>query len=249
MPSIFDELTGKADGEEESSEMPEQELELEDFEIGISDVEDDDQRTPRVIREVVQELFKNGFIEEADYERLYRAALANTELVDQIFEPFDLNVQIDEIRGLVFIRVLHESGVIVDGWTHPLIRHHAFSLEQTLLIAVLRQYLIECEMENGIGAAIPQMTVDDVITHLRAYLGEHGADFKDRKRAVRLLLQLRSHHLISMNEHSDRFTIRPLIAHVANPENLTALLQWLLAHDFSADQFSPASEEGVDSYE
>ncbi|WP_223550252.1 DUF4194 domain-containing protein [Pseudomonas sp. A-B-19] len=249
MPSIFDELTGKPGDQEELSENAEQERELEDLEIDDLDVEDDDQRTPRVIREVVQELFKHGFIEEADYERLYRAALANAELVDQIFEPFDLNVQFDEIRGLVFIRVLHASDVIVEGWTHPLIRHHAFSLEQTLLIAVLRQYLIECEMENGIGATIPQMTVDDVITHLRAYLGEHGADFKDRKRAVRLLLQLRNHHLISMNEHSDRFTIRPLIAHVANPENLTALLQWLLAHDFNTDQFSPMSEEGEDSHE
>lgn len=249
MTSIFDELTGKAGDQEELSENVEQERELEDLDIDVLDVEDDDQRTPRVIREVVQELFKHGFIEEADYGRLYRVALANTELIDQIFEPFDLNVQFDEVRGLVFVRVLHEPGVIVEGWTHPLIRHYPFTLEQTLLIAVLRQYLIECEMENGIGSTIPQMTVDDVITHLRAYLGENGADFKDRKRAVRLLLHLRKHHLISMNEHSDRFTIRPLIAHVANPENLTALLQWLLSHDFNDAQFSPISEEGEDDDE
>lgn len=247
MPSIFDELTGNPPDEDGPNESLGQEPEPEDLSLNISDIDDDDQRTPRRIREVVQELFKHGFIEEAYYERLYQTALGNAELVSQIVEPFDLKIEFDEIRGLVFIRVLHEAAEVAEGWTHPLILHKSFNLEETLLVAVLRQYLIECEMENGVGTAIPQMTVDDVIVQLRAYLGERGADFKDKKRAMGLLKKLRSRHLISMNEHSDRFTIRPLIAHVANPESLTALLQWLLAHDFSADQFSPMGEEGDDS--
>lgn len=248
MPSIFDELTGRPGEDEDRDEDSDLEPELDDdLENDESDLEGDDLRTPRVVREVVQELFKNGFIEEADYKRLYRAALANAEQVEQIFEPFDLEIQYDEFRGLAFVRVRRESGEIAEGWTHPLIRRHPFNLEQTLLIAVLRQHLIECEMESGVGAAIHQMTVDDVITQLRAYLGEPGADFKDRQRAVKLLIQLRSHHLISMSEHSDHFTIRPLIAHVANPENLAALLQWLEIHDLSADQLPPMGEEGEDT--
>lgn len=250
MPSIFDELTGSSDeGEERDKDSGQEPEPDDDLEIDESDLEGDDQRTPRVIREVVQELFKNGFIEESDYKRLYRAALANTEQVEQIFEPFDLDVQYDEFRGLAFVRVRRESGEIAEGWTHPLIRRYPFNLEQTLLIAVLRQHLIECEMESGVGSAIPQMTVDDVIIQLRAYLGEPGSDFKDRQRAVKLLTHLRKHHLISMSEQSDHFTIRPLIAHVANPGNLMALLQWLDIHDLSADQLPPTCEEGEDTDE
>jgi hypothetical protein len=39
--------------------------------------------------------------------------------------------------------------------------------------------------------------------------------------------QLKGHGLVSAIDSHDRVNIRPIIAHLANPENLQALLHWL----------------------
>lgn len=244
MPSVFDELTGSPINQEGPNEDRGQESDTEEPEIEPFEAQDDDLRTTRVVREAVQQLYKNGDIEESEDSHLYRAAVANAELMERILEPFDLSVRFDEIRGLAFVVVRQQPGDTADGWTHPLVRRHTFNLEQTLLIALLRQHLIAFEMESGVGAGIAQMTVDDVITQLHAYLGDPGSDLKDRARALNLLDQLKNHHLVTTIDGSDRFTIRPLIAHVANPENLSALIQWLETYGVSLDRLTPAAEEG-----
>ena len=246
MPSVFDELTGTPIIQEGLNEDSEQESDSEESQIEPFEAQDDDLRTTRVVREAVQQLYKNGDIEESEDPRLYRAAVANAELIERILEPFDLSVRFDEIRGLAFVVVRQQPDDTADGWTHPLVRRHTFSLEQTLLIALLRQHLITIEMESGVGAGIAQMTVDDVITQLHAYLGDPGSDLKDRARAVNLLEQLKNHHLVTTIDGSDRFTIRPLIAHVANPENLSALIQWLETYGVSLDRLTPAGDDGED---
>lgn len=244
MPSIFDELTSKSASQDEFDQGIEQEPDTaEPVEELIENI-DDELRTTRVIREVVQKLFKNGDIEEVEDPGLYRAAVANAELVERILEPFDLNIQLDELRGLAFITVRQEPNDTADGWTHPLVRRLTYTLEQTLLIALLRQHLIAFEMESGVGAGVAQMTVDDVVTQLHAYLGEPGSDLKDRGRATSLLEQLKNHHLVTTIDSKDRFTIRPLIAHVANPENLTTLIRWLETFGSSLDRSTPIDEEG-----
>lgn len=244
MPSIFDELTSKPASQGESEQSIEQEPDTVELAEELIENIDDELRTTRVIREVVQKLYKNGDIEEVEDPGLYRAAVANADLVERILEPFDLNIQLDELRGLAFITVRQEPNDTADGWTHPLVRRHTYTLEQTLLIALLRQHLIAFEMESGVGASVAQMTVDDVVTQLHAYLGEPGSDLKDRGRAVSLLEQLKNHHLVTTIDSNDRFTIRPLIAHVANPENLTMLIRWLETYGSSLDRSNPVDEEG-----
>jgi len=238
MPRIFDDLTSTShDGEEE-------ELDASAPDEAFFSALDDELRTTRAVREVVQQLYKNGDIEEVEDPGLYRAALANASLVERILEPFDLGVQFDELRGLAFVTVRQEPGGTSDGWTHPLIRRHPFTLEQTLLIALLRQHLIAFEMESGVGSGVAQMTVDDVVTQLHAYLGEPGSDLKDRSRATSLLEVLKNHHLVTSIDSSDRFTIRPLIAHVANPDNLSALIRWLETYGTHIERSPPVDEEG-----
>lgn len=244
MPSIFDDLTRKPEDEQPPQDGADQEQDAAQPDSDFFTALDDELRTTRRVREVVQQLYKNGDIEEAEDSGLYRAAVANADLVERILEPFDLGIQLDELRGVVFIKVRQEPGDTSDGWTHPLVRRHCFTLEQTLLIALLRQHLIAFEMESGVGAGLAQMTVDEVVTQLHAYLGEPGSDLKDRSRAMNLLEQLKNHHLVTTIDSSDRFTIRPLIAHVANPDNLSALIRWLGSYGTTLDRSNRSDEEG-----
>lgn len=252
MPSIFDELTSKPADQEAPKADKERDADTEPLDGDFFRQIDDELRTTRTVREVVQLLYKNGDIEESEDPGLYRAAVANADLVERIMEPFDLNVQLDELRGLAFVVVRQEPGDTADGWTHPLVRRYRFTLEQTLLIALLRQHLIAFEMESGVGAGVAQMTVDDVVTQLHAYLGEPGSDLKDRSRALSLLEQLKNHHLVTTIDSNDRFTIRPLIAHVANPDNLSTLIRWLETFGSGLERspgVDPVDEEGEERHD
>ena len=51
--------------------------------------------------------------------------------------------------------------------------------------------------------------------------------WKERKRLLNLLDNLHDHGVVSKVDAQDNFTIRPMIVHLANPENLQALLQRL----------------------
>ena len=70
-------------------------------------------------------------------------------------------------------------------------------------------------------------TVDALLPQLEIYLGATGSDLQERKRLLNLLENLRGHGVVSEVDGSERLLIRPMIVHLANPENLQALLQRL----------------------
>ncbi|WP_347332282.1 DUF4194 domain-containing protein [Marinimicrobium locisalis] len=184
-------------------------------------------RTTRRVRDAVQELLKFGLLEESQKPNLYRIVLTHSEAVASILEPLDLEMGADEVRGLVFLKVRREDSPEEDDWSHPLVRRQRLNLEQSLLVAILRQYFIAYEQESGTGAGEALVAVDELIPQLQVYLGDLGSDAKERTRVIQLLDQLKGHGVVSSLDAHERVTIRPIIAHLANPDNLQALLAWL----------------------
>lgn len=226
MSGFFDRLT--------RSEAPMDALPLEENDETPADSQTCDDggnnpRTHKTLREAVQELLKYGLLEASHKPNLYRAVLANGEAVTRILEPLDLAIGIDEIRGLIFVVVSQESQLEQEDWSHPLVRRQRLNLEQSLLVAILRQHFITSEQEGGTGAVQSLVAVDELSAQLQAYLGDPGSEAKERTRVLNLLDQLKGHGIVSAPDNQDRVTIRPLIAHLANPENLQALIQWLEA--------------------
>ncbi|NJA08325.1 DUF4194 domain-containing protein [Methylococcaceae bacterium WWC4] len=187
----------------------------------------DEQRTNRRLREAVQELLKFGLLEEIHKPNLYRIAISHVQELSDILEPLDLAIGIDEVRGLVFVIVRQSEVTEQDDWAHPLVRRQRLNLEQSLLVAILRQQFIVFEQESGTGASDAVIAIDELIPQLQIYLGDLGSDAKERTRVINLLDQLKGHGLVSTIDSHERVTIRPIIAHLANPENLQALLNWL----------------------
>ncbi len=98
-----------------------------------------------------------------------------------------------------------------------------------MLVAILRQYFVNYEQEQGVGAEGALVAVDELIPQLQLYVGDTGSESKERSRMMTLLDQLKTHGLVSAPDAHDRITIRPIIAHLANPENLNSLLQQMQA--------------------
>jgi len=190
----------------------------------------DERRSPQRVREAVQELLKYGLLEQSHKPNLYRSALFNVEEVNRILEPLDLAMGLDEVRGLVFVIVRQDEAAEQDDWSHPLVRRQRLNLEQSLLIAILRQHFIAFEQESGTGAIQALVAVDELIPQLQLYMGELGSEAKERNRIIMLLDQLKGHGLVSAPDTHDRVIIRPIITHLANPENLQALVAWLREH-------------------
>ena len=191
----------------------------------------DAQRTDVRIRDTAKELLKFGLLEADQKPNLYRTATVAQHALNQVLEPLDLTAQIDEVRGLVFLTVRPESveQIADDDWAHPLVRRQRLTLEQSLLVAILRQHYIAHEQEAGHGAPPPLVAADEVMAQLQLYLGDSGSEQKDRNRAHKLLDQLKGHGLVSALDEHERVSIRPIITHLANPENLNALLAALKA--------------------
>ncbi|AMK79143.1 hypothetical protein A1342_07975 [Methylomonas methanica] len=212
--------------------------------MGNSTVDsNDEQRTNRRLREAVQELLKYGLLEEIHKPNLYRIAISHVQELSDILEPLDLAMGVDEVRGLVFVIVRQREVTEQDDWAHPLVRRQRFNLEQSLLVAILRQQFIVYEQESGTGASDAVVAIDELIPQLQIYLGDLGSDAKERTRVINLLDQLKGHGLVSTIDSHDRVTIRPIIAHLANPENLQSLLNWL------REQTSVAGEANDDKDE
>jgi len=204
----------------------------------------DEKRTHQRVREAVQELLKYGLLEESHKPNLYRVASTNREEMRAILEPLDLSMGLDDVRGLIFVTVRQVSNAEQDEWAHPLVRRQRLNLEQSLLIAILRQHFIAYEQESGTGASHAQVALDDLIPQLQVYLGDLGSDARERTRVINLLDQLKGHGLVSTLDAHDRVVIRPIIAHLANPENLQALLAWLRDH---VEQPDPLEDTCVSS--
>ncbi len=185
----------------------------------------------RALKDAVQELLKLGTLEAATRPNLYRTLLAQPQQVGAILAPLDLSLTLDEVRGIALLTVTPDySDADQDEWNHPLVRRQRLTLEQSLLVALLRRHYVAHESESGIGAGPAQRHLDDLLPELNHFLGDKGSDAQNDKRLRQLLEQLRGHGLVSEVDNDGAFTIRPLIVHLANPENLTALLATLKEH-------------------
>lgn len=184
-------------------------------------------RTGKKIREATQELLKYGLLEEATKPNLYRTALTHPEEVSQILEPLDLAIGIDDIRGVLYVKVRLDEMSEQDDWSHPLVRRQRLNLEQSLLVAILRQHFIAWEQESGTGAEQAQIAIDDLLPQLQLYLGDPGSESKERTRLITLLDQLKGHGLVTAPDAHERIVIRPIVAHLADPASLNTLLAWL----------------------
>lgn len=198
-------------------------------------------RPLKKIREATQELLKYGLLEEASKPNLYRVLLTHPEEVTRILEPLDLDIGIDEIRGLLYVKVRLDETPEQDEWSHPLVRRQRLNLEQSLLVAILRQHFVAWEQESGTGASQAQIAIDDLLPQLQIYLGDPGSESKERTRLLTLLDQLKGHGLVTSPDAHERIVIRPIIAHLVDPMNLQALLAWLreqIARQTSPDNAS-----------
>lgn len=185
--------------------------------------------TPAGLRRAVQELLRNGLLERSAKPQGFQQLASDTARVNALLEPLDLQVKLDDVRGLAFVVVAasyQPDDSEEDDWTHPLVRRQRLTLEQSLLLAILRREFLQREQEQGLGMPV-QMALDSLLPQLEIYLGHTGSEMQDRKRLLNLLDNLHDHGVVSKIDAQDRFTIRPMIVHLANPENLQALLQRL----------------------
>lgn len=184
---------------------------------------------PALLRRALQDLMKNGLLEQSAKPHLFRQIAIDTARANALLEPLDLAVKVDDHRGLAFVAVAagyQPEGDDEDDWTHPLVRRQRLTLEQSLLVAILRREFLQREQEGGLGVPV-QLAVESLLPQLEIYLGSTGSDMQERKRLLNLLDHLRAHGLVSDVDAQERITIRPMIVHLANPENLQALLQRL----------------------
>lgn len=237
MPGIFDHLT-----------RPQNEVESIDESLTPNIAELDSESfafTSRQIKEAAQELLKQGLIEKSRKPNIYRSIISHQAQVDQILEPLDLTVRLDDIRGLAFVVVLRQQtdSSPEEDWSHPLIRRQRLSLEQSLLVAILRQQFIAHEQESGLGAEEATVALEDLIPQLQLYLGSLGSEQAEQKRIRNLLDALKGHGIVSDVDTHEQVVIRPLITHLANPENLQSLL-----HAFKTASSSQSPEHHKGSY-
>ena len=230
-PDIFDRMAAQG-----ASAQAEQSLSKEELpalvESGIATQRTS--RTPPNVRQALQFLLAHGWLESATKPKLFHLIAAQTTLLDALLEPLDLRVVVDDVRGLAFLAVVPDYAgddtdeSEQDDWTHPLMKRQRLTLEQSLLLALLRREFLQREQESGTGAAV-RITVDSLLPQLETYLGATGSDMQERKRLGQLLENLRTHGMVSDVDAQDCITIRPMIVHLLNPENLQTLLLRLRA--------------------
>jgi hypothetical protein len=190
----------------------------------------DGQYTASALKTAVQDLLKFGVLEAERKPNLYQLILTHHEQINRILEPLDLRLKVDAVRGMVCLLVAQgfvaENALadVDDEWSHPLVRRQRFTLEQSLLVAILRQLFVLHEQESGIGASAALVHLDDLLPHVQLYLGDLGSDAREQKRLRNLLDNLKSHGLVSDVDEKDQFTIRPIITHLADPQSLQNLL-------------------------
>ena len=186
-------------------------------------------KTPSSVRQALQFLLAHGWLESTLKPQLFRLINAQTMQLDTLLEPLDLRVVVDDVRGLAFLAVTPDYAgndadeSEQDDWTHPLMKRQRLTLEQSLLLALLRREFLQREQESGTGTPV-RITVDSLLPQLETYLGTTGSDMQERKRLGQLLENLRTHGMVSEVDAQDCITIRPMIVHLLNPENLQALL-------------------------
>lgn len=169
----------------------------------------------------VQELLRSGFIEQKHKKDLFQYLAVHIELIIKLLEPLDLSARLDDVRGIAVLTVADTTS---DEWKHPLVRRNRLSLEQSLVVAILRQHFVISEQEGGLGSDVPVYSLRELLGQSSIYFGHSGSEAKDEKKILQILEQLRGYGIVSeLNKHQE-FEVRPLIAHLATPESLEMLL-------------------------
>jgi hypothetical protein len=227
MSDFFDRLTAKTEDTPPDDAHPDVHAEPTNSEdVSTSSDGEVCQYTPKNLKVATQELLKYGLLEADRKPNLYQVAINQTAAIDQILEPLDLRLKIDDIRGLAFLVVSAQLFAEEDDeWSHPLIRRQRLNLEQSLLIAILRQHFIAHEQDAGLGAGEAVIELDELLPQLQLYLGDTGSDARDQKGLRNLMDNVKNHGIVSEVDASDQVIIRPIITHLANPESLQNLLQ------------------------
>lgn len=243
-PDIFDRLAAQAADPQSQQPLPKDELPALSTNGTAAQIPS---RTPPSLRQALQFLLAHGWLESAAKPKLFGLVAAHTTLLNALLEPLDLRVVVDDVRGLAFLAVTPDYAgddtdeSEQDDWTHPLMKRQRLTLEQSLLLAILRREFLQREQESGTGAVV-RITVDSLLPQLETYLGATGSDMQERKRLGQLLESLRTHGMVSEVDAQDCITIRPMIVHLLNPENLQTLLLRLRA---VAEQGGADSVEGA----
>lgn len=233
MTNIFDQM---ASDDEPGDQTVEHTLASDDTASKISASVEDVAQTSPDIKAVVQELLKQGYVEESNRQELFRRIIIHQQSISQALEPLDLVIKVDSHRGVAFLAIAPKPSEMdgsfevqsdEDGWSHPLVRKQRLTLEQSLLVAILRQAFVMHEQEFGVGQSPAKIAVDELLPNFLTYFGESGSDSKDENRLLQLLDQLKAHGIVSEVDKKHEVTIRPLIAYLASPESLTQLLSVL----------------------
>lgn len=225
MSNVFDRMTSN---NRQLVDAPQSEAEHSDAIEGIP--AEGTPLTAADVKQAVQELLKQGHIDETAKPDLFKSVLVREQEILVVLEPLDLAVKIDSHRGVVFLVVAESSVEATDQgeeWSHPLVRRQRLTLEQSLLVALLRQAFVMHEQEVGIGHSAAKISVDDLLPQVRVYFGDSGSDNRDESRLHSLLEQLKVHGIVSEVDKNNEVIIRPLITHLANPQSLSALLRML----------------------
>ena len=245
MSDYFDRLTSQAENQQALDE-PQQSPQALDH-VDEQAAAETGHYTPGNVKATAQELLKFGLLEADRKPNLYQVAITQTAAINEILEPFDLRLKVDDVRGLAFLvvseQLFSEGEENDDEWSHPLVRRQRLTMEQSLLVAILRQHFIAHEQEAGLGAGAATVELDELLPQLQLYLGDTGSDTRDQKRLRSLLDNLKNHGIVSDIDANDQVVIRPIITHLANPENLQNLL-----HHFRqlAGQPAPQDADGED---
>ncbi|MEM6915074.1 MAG: DUF4194 domain-containing protein [Verrucomicrobiota bacterium] len=193
----------------------------------LSDVDrSSESGTDPSLKAALQELIKLGYLEETRKPALFRTVVLHEGTLNQALEPLDFALRLDTHRGIAML-VLRADGEaeIDDEWKHPLIRRQRLTLEQSILVALLREAFLLNEQERGVGQSIAKLAVDDLLPKFLTYFPDSGSDGRNQQRLASILDQLNAHGIVSEIDRNDEITIRPLIVHLANAESLEVLLQ------------------------
>lgn len=226
MSNIFDSMLSEGDsGKPAASDSDAAELEQQKADSVDAGVEAFADATPHDIKEATQELLRFGYIEQSRKPKLFQKSMIHRKAVLAALEPLDLTFQLDEHRGIAFLQVVQSvDSQPGDEWSHPLVRRQRLTLEQSLLVAMLRQVFVANEQESGVGEGVAKVAVEDLLPQFLTYFEDSGSDSKNESRLSSILDQLKTHGFISEVDKNHEITIRPLIAHIADPASLNALL-------------------------
>lgn len=246
MSDYFDRLTSRTDTPETGDTQKQGTPSPAHAEDTPAPTAETDQYTATNLKTTAQELLKYGLLEADRKPGLYQVATGQTAAINRILEPLDLRLKVDDIRGLAFLvvseQLFRDGEENDDEWSHPLVRRQRLNMEQSLLIAILRQHFIAHEQEAGLGAGDAVVELEELIPQLQLYLGDTGSDTRDQKRLRSLMENLKNHGIVSDIDANEQVVIRPIITHLANPENLQNLL-----HHFRTLAGQAAGTDGDES--